>query len=122
MWDYIMESIWQKQCKEYKTVIAVTACSLVLPFIFGCAGIDELNRASPGEPYSWLTDEERAAQQSSQVIVIRDHSLSDSIHELERHNRQMALENSLRIRRMQLELKRREAERKLQEFYRQRNR
>lgn len=109
MWEYI--SNIGKGMKKYGIKIGATAFSLSMLFTLGCAeawqeSYRELSKINDGPP----------AQQAPEVIVIRDHSLSDSTHELEMLNRQMALENSLRIRRMQLELKRREAERKLQEF------
>ncbi len=113
MWEYIskMGRYLAETMKEYKTELAVTGCSMALPIIFGCAEAWQ-------ESYREMSKiNDPPAQKAPEVIVIRDRSLSASISELERINRQTALENSLRIRRMQLELKKKEAERKLQELY-----
>lgn len=123
MWEYI--SNIGKAIRKYRTGIAVTTCSLVLGLSsIACEG-DNLNMAGPGKPYSWLTDEERAAQQARPTVRVNvnyNDGIKQSTEELRRLNKQLELENSLRIRRMQLELKRREAERKLQELNRQLNR
>ena len=46
--------------------IIIVLCLLVLLLSVGCAemqrGVDSLNEAGPGKPYSWLTDEEKEAQ------------------------------------------------------------
>ena len=121
MWEYI--SNIGKAIKKYRTGIAIAACALAIP-LAGCGDIDKLNRAGPGQPYSWLTDEERAAQQASPTIRVNVNNggIKQSTEELRMLNRQLELENSARIRRMQLMLKQREAERKLKELNRQLNR
>ncbi len=83
--------------------------------IIGEGGAYGIYSSSTGEDLT-LPRPPIPSSSSQGMVVIRDHSgpFSDSIHELERHNRRLALENSARIRRMQLELKRREAERELQ--------
>ncbi len=114
MWEYIGNL--GKAIRNYRTGIVATACSMAISFFGGCEGINELNRAGPGQPYSWLTDEERAADAG------RHHDFSDwemgnmrlewETEKLKSLNRQLELENSARIFRMQQELKRQELQRK----------
>jgi len=102
----------------YVNRIIFVLCLLVMLLCAGCG--DSLNMAGPGKPYSWLTDEEKAADaRKSSINVDLDDSYWKTEHEIEKLkslNKELELENSMRIKRMQLELKQREAERKLREL------
>lgn len=55
-----------------RTIIVL--CLLVLLLSIDCAemqrGVDNLNEAGPGKPYSWLTDQEREAQLKRQKTTV----------------------------------------------------
>lgn len=103
--------------------IAIVLCCLLPLFSAGCEGIQEeinaLNMAGPGQPYSWLTDEERAAQQRRPVIIIdSDDSYWRMEHEMEKLRRlgqQEALSGARIREHTRRMLKRMELERKLRE-------
>lgn len=109
-----------KIMKKYKKEIAFGACSLVLGLSFlGCEGLDSLNEAGPGKPYSWLTDEEKAADaRRPKIIIDSDDGYWRMEHEMEklrRLERQEALEAARIREHTRLMLKRMELERKLRE-------
>lgn len=114
--------------KMKKNRMAIVLCCLIVFFSAGCAemqeAVDSLNRAGPGQPYSWLTDEERAADARRPKIVIdSDDSYWQMEHEKEKLRR---LEEEARLdttrinnqtRKMLYEM---ELQRKLKELERQR--
>jgi len=101
-----------------RTSIVSVLCLLVMLLCAGCG--DSLNMAGPGRSYSWLTDEEwEAEQRRPRTSADLNDDYWKTEHEIEKLkslNKELELENSLRIKRMQLELKQREAERKLREL------
>jgi len=54
---------------KVKTSILIWYLMASLFAVIGCEGMDSLNRSGPGQPYSWLTDEEKAADARRPVII-----------------------------------------------------
>jgi len=105
--------------QKVKTSVLVCYLMALLFAAAGCEGIDSLNRAGPGQPYSWLTDEEKAADARRPVVIIDSDDgywkmewEKEKLRRLEEQQRLDTVRINEHTRRM---LKRMELERKLRE-------
>jgi hypothetical protein len=93
---------------RYKVKTGVFGCYLIAVFLTGCEGIQEginsLNESPPGQPYSWLTPEERTRQNDPVASELRkmrsdmdwresQRDFEKSIEDMKRFNEQQRLEN-----------------------------
>jgi len=73
--------------KVKKNSTAIVLCCLIVFLYAGC-GADSLNMAGPGKPYSWLTDEERAADaRRPRIVIDSDDGYWRMEHEMEKLRR-----------------------------------
>jgi hypothetical protein len=119
--------------QKVKASVSVCYLMALLFAAAGCEGIDSLNESPPGQPYSWLTPEERTRQNdpvASELRSLRSEmewqrsqdELRRATEEAERFAREQELKTHYYIQRQRLRMKQQELQRQLNEQSKELNR